>query len=142
MRPRVVLGCALFWTLGLATEQARAADAGRFDGKWDVTLVCPGSPDGALLFTFAFSANVENGRLHGENGVAGQPGWMVLDGPIQPDGAAALDARGLTGSAPYNVNQTGRGVAYHHAVTAHFETTRGAGYWVTTRTCDFTFTRR
>jgi len=40
---------------------------------------------------------------------AGQPGWMSLDGPIQPDGTAVLDANGIAGHAAYNINARKRG---------------------------------
>jgi hypothetical protein len=133
------------FAIGLATALTNAAahaqDARRFDGVWSVVLACPKSPEGALP-TFRFAAMVTNGTLHGVNGVAGRPGWMTLDGQIRPDGAAALDADGLTGNAAYNVNQAQRGVPYHHAMAAHFDATRGAGQWTTTRVCDFTFTRQ
>jgi hypothetical protein len=126
---------------GFGATAARTADASGFDGAWAVTLNCPASPDGAMPFTFRFAAQVSGGRLHGENGLAGTPGWMSLDGPIQPDGTAVLDASGVTGRSAYNIHSTGAGVAYHHSVSAHFDADRGAGQWVTTRTCDFAFTR-
>jgi hypothetical protein len=126
--------------LASGATQAGAAE-GRFDGAWSVILACPKAPDGALPFTFRFAATVTGGVLHGENGAAGHPGWMVLDGPIQPDGGAALNARGLTGGPAYNVNNTARGVPYRHDVTAHFNGAGGTGQWVTNRVCDFTFTR-
>jgi hypothetical protein len=106
-----------------------------------VILVCPKVPDGALPFTFEFTAAVKDPVLHGEHGFAGQPGWLSLDGRIQPDGAANLAARGLTGHPNYNINRTAQGVPYEHDVTAHFDASRGTGNWVTTRICDFTFRR-
>ena len=35
--------------------------------------------------------------LHGEHELTSQPGWLSLDGRIQPDGAANLEAHGITG---------------------------------------------
>jgi hypothetical protein len=136
-----------FGLLGLLTVLASAgiasaADPDRFDGRWNVVLACPRSPDGALPFTFRFVADVHGGVLHGENGQQNQPGWMSLDGRIEPDGAAALQAHGLTGHSAYNINQTARGVPYEHDVTARFDAAHGAGTWVAFRTCDFTFTRQ
>ena len=61
---------------------------------------------------------------------------VVGQRPIRPDGVDKV-----TGRALYNVHATGAGVAYHHSVTAHFDADRGAGQWITTRTCDFTFAR-
>jgi len=97
--------------------------------------------DGALPFSYAFTAEVKDGVLHGEHGQTGEPGWLALDGRIQPDGAADLDARGITGVAAYDVEGATRGVPYRHPVTAHFAATHGAGTWTTTRVCTFSFER-
>jgi hypothetical protein len=125
----------------LCAASASAQDAGRFDGKWDVSLACPSAPDGALPFTFNFTADVKNALLHGENGVAGRPGWMSLDGLINADGTASLDAHGLTGHSQFNTGHADPGISYHHIVTARFNDARGAGTWTTNRICDFTFTK-
>ena len=113
-----------------------------FDGTWAIELTCPADPNGALPFVFDFEGHVKGSVLHAERGNPGRPGWLTLDGPIGPDGGADLAARGLTGTASYNVGHTARGVAYAHPVTAHFDNTRGDGHWMTTRRCDFTFIRR
>lgn len=138
MRHSILFMVGVLLELWSAVASAQSSSA-VFDGTWDVTLVCPASEDGAKPFTFNFTAQVKDSMLHGENGNAGQPGWMVLDGPIQPDGSATLNAHGLTGGAQYNISSTNQGVPYHHVVTAHFDGARGTGSWVTTRTCDFTF---
>lgn len=135
------LGIIVAGGLAAAAAAAQAQDAARFDGDWAVVLHCPRSPDGALPFAFRFPARVSGGVLHGENGVAGQPRWLALDGPIRPNGDAALVANGITGQSAYNLNGTGRGVPYRYAVSAHFEASSGTGQWVTTRTCVFTFSR-
>ena len=138
----------LLLVLWSASASSATPDAGRFDGRWGVILVCPRAPDGALPWTFEFTADVKEAILHGEHGLAGQPGWLSLDGRIQPDGTANLEARGLTGNPQYNVNQTVGGVPYQHDVTAHFDASRATGNWrafqsnAQVRTCDFTFRRQ
>jgi len=147
MPRRILLLFGLLSASGSASASA-AADSGRFDGRWGVILVCPKAPDGALPFTFEFTAAVRQAMLHGEHGLAGRPGWLSLDGAIQPDGTANLEARGLTGDPHYNINQTTQAVPYEHDVSARFGASRGAGNWRAlqsngqTRTCDFTFTRQ
>jgi hypothetical protein len=118
-----------------------AAGAADFDGKWDVVLVCPKSPDGAAPFTYEFTADVTNSMLHGEYGTPGSPGWMALDGGIQTDGNASMKAHGLTGRSAYNLNNTGRGLPYMHPVNAHFDGSHGTGTWIAARVCNFTFTK-
>ena len=127
---------AALWT---ATATAQTSDPGRFDGKWGVTLVCPKAPDGALAFTYVFTADIKDAMLHGENGLAGHSGWMSLDGRIPSDGATTLEAQGLTSHSDYNLNYAKTGVPYHYPVTAHFDGDYGTGKWVTSRICNFTF---
>jgi hypothetical protein len=127
--------------LALGSSTVLSATPGAFDGKWDVTLVCPQAADGAMPFSFQFGGAVTNSVLHAEHGVADQPGWLSLDGTIRPNGDADLDAHGVTGMAGYNVNRTLRGVPYDHPVTAHFDASQGSGSWTTTRVCNFTFNR-
>ena len=142
MRFKMIVANMMLSALWSSATLAAPPSTTRFDGTWNVILACPKSPDGALPFTFRFIAGIKNAVLHGENGTAGQPGWMTLDGTIQSDGSAALDAHGLTGMTPYNANQVIRGVPYRHDVTAKFSDNRGTGSWPTPRVCDFTFTRQ
>jgi len=142
MSGRTLFVITLLSALWLTNTARPSWGAGAFDGSWDVTLVCPRAPDGALPFTFELTGDVKDSVLHAEHGAPSRPGWLSLDGPIQPDGDAKLDANGLTGKSKYNIDQTTQGVPYHYIVTAHFDGSRGTGSWVTNRTCDFTFTRQ
>ena len=125
----------------LLTCAALAAPSAPFDGNWSVRLACPQAPDGAMPFTWDFSGAVRGSVLHATHGQSGQPAWLSLSGRIGPDGSAALTAQGITGTQGYNVNHAGRGVPYRYPVTAHFDPSRGNGFWTTSRRCDFTFTK-
>jgi len=114
-------------------------DSGPFDGRWDVTLICPRSADGALPFAWEFGAEVKHSALYGVHGTEGQPGWMVLDGTIGANGRADLTAHGLTGLTDYNLNHTEQGAPWEHPVKARFEAAHGDGHWVAPRTCEFKF---
>jgi hypothetical protein len=136
---------ALFLAVAAAAAfaQAAQADPSPFDGDWDVQLSCPPTQDGrAMAFSFEFAAKVKDGVLHGERGDAGQPGWMQLDGPINPDGTAALIAEGLTNLPSYALYGVQKGTHYKHPVQAKFERAHGTGSWTTIRTCTFAFDRR
>ncbi len=137
---RIVLIALGIFAIFCVASRAIAGSAG-FDGKWDVLLVCPKSADGALPFTFEFPAEVKNAVLHGEYGTPGSPGWLALDGSIQPNGNAIMKTHGLTGHSAYNLNNTARGVPYMHPVTAHFDGSHGTGTWTAPRICNFTFTK-
>lgn len=140
MKNHVVPVLALF--LLVVPSPLYAADAARFDGAWDATLSCPKSPDGAKAFSFEFDVAVKDGVLHGERGTEDEPGWMRLDGPIKPDGSAALIAEGITNISEYAINHAQKGTHYKHAVSAQFEDTHGTGSWITIRTCDFKFDKK
>ena len=137
---RRVIGFALCAALSVAGAAAARAQDARFDGNWSVVLHCPRSPDGALPFTFRFAGTVAASELHAQFGQPGASPSLTLDGPIQPNGDAALTANGVTGHSQYNIDQTQRGVPYTYPVSAHFEATGGTGQWITSRTCVFTFT--
>ena len=116
--------------------------AGRFDGTWNVTIDCPKHSDGALGYVYELVAQVRDGVLRGEQGTEGSPGSLKLQGEIQPDGSARLDARGLTGDPKYNVKSVSSGFPYSYQVAARFEGSRGTGRRLQLRACDLTFTRQ
>jgi hypothetical protein len=114
--------------------------AGRFDGPWRVTQTCPNPTDPAHPFVpMGFTVHVHGGRVHGSRGVADQPGWLAIDGVIDPDGSAALASRGV--SARAGLNGTPAGSPYSNVLTAHFTESGGEGQWFGKRSCQFTFTR-
>ena len=114
--------------------------AGRFDGPWRVAQTCPNPEDPAHPFApLGFTVHVHGGRVHGSRGVADQPGWLAVDGIIEPDGAATLAAHGVTGRA--SLNGMPAGSPYSNVLTARFTETGGEGHWLAKRACQFTFTR-
>ena len=117
-----------------------AGRAGRFDGPWRVAQTCPNPEDPAHPFApLGFTVHVHGGRVHGSRGVADQPGWLAVDGIIEPDGAATLAAHGVTGRAALNGMPAGS--PYSNVLSAHFTETGGEGHWLAKRACQFTFTR-
>ena len=114
--------------------------ASRFDGPWRVAQTCPNPEDPAHPFApLGFTVHVHGGRVHGSRGVADQPGWLAVDGIIEPDGAATLAAHGVTGRA--SLNGMPAGSPYSNVLTARFTETGGEGHWLAKRACQFTFTR-
>ena len=76
------------------SQPARAADLGRFDGAWNVTVQCP-AHQGASGYVIRLLAQVKEGALAAQQGGVGQAGSLTLGGKIQPDGKASIDARGV-----------------------------------------------
>ena len=129
-------------TVSPAAEESLTLEAGRFDGTWDVTLVCPTHTDGGLGYIYQFVTGVQDGVLHGQHGSEGSPGSLTLKGKIQPDGSASLDARGHTADPSYSVGRAPRSTAYSYHITARFEGSRGTGSRVEARICNLSFVKR
>lgn len=73
----VVAVCSL---LTLAAAAYADTPTARFDGVWTTILACAPS-DGALPYTYEFTATVSNGVLHAERGVRDTPGWLETRRP-------------------------------------------------------------
>ena len=67
----------LLLVLWSASASSATPGTGRFDGRWGVILVCPRAPDGALPWTFEFTADVKEAILHGEHGLCRPAGLAV-----------------------------------------------------------------
>jgi len=113
----------------------------RFDGVWTTTVSCPDTA-GAMGFTYEAPTRIENGVFHAERMHEGEPGRLVIDGQISPDGHAVLSAKGLVGASLYAVGQRPKGTEYSYHVKAVFRDGAGTGTRVEGRHCDLTFTRQ
>ena len=121
---------------------ATASNAGAYDGNWNVTVVCQGRSEGVLGYTLEFVAQVKDGFVRGERGSEGSAGWLRLEGPIQPDGSATLNARGITDDPKYTVTRAAKGTPYVYTVAAHFEGSHGSGRRLELRACDLRFIKQ
>ncbi len=141
--------------LGLATAliicsnvfgQTSSAPETRFDGKWLTKMTCPakGNTEG---YTWTFDSAVQNGNFHGEHGTAGEPGYLLIEGKLAPDGSAKLAASGIVASRKYSRGVfTHKGADYDYDIKAQFgETegtgTRNVGMGVVGRPCTFDFVK-
>src|SRR5690242_11514345 len=126
--------------LSPATDVTASTNTWRFDGSWNVVVFCPASDD-APASAFRFMAGVKDGVLHGERAGAGNRGSMALDGTIQPDGLARLDASGTQNDADEALGQAPRETSYAYRVAARFEGSHGLGARIEGRICHLNFTR-
>jgi hypothetical protein len=115
-----------------------------FDGDWQVTMTCPNNTEksAARGYKRQFPAQVKNGVLRGEIGVAESAGWLRIEGPIGADGNAGLDARGRTGDPDYAAQHPPPSSPYAYHIDARFEGARGSGRRLEQRVCNFAFERR
>jgi hypothetical protein len=125
---------------GLSGKPPKALDPARFDGTWNVNVVCPPHEAGAG-YTIRLDAVVKDGVLEGQWGVAGTPSSLTLKGRIQPDGSAIIDARGVTGDPRFTANRLNKGSQYAYRVDLRFEDSRASGNRTQTRPCTLTFVK-
>ncbi len=125
----------------LARQRLASVGSSRFDGAWSVTIACDPMPDGALGWITTFPARVRDGVVHGERAVGPSTGTLVLDGQIQADGTALLQAVGLTGNVAYNLGRRAPGQPYRFHVQASFDAAHGTGKRLEQRNCSLSFVR-
>jgi hypothetical protein len=146
MNPSVLaLPIVLVATIAQAQAQAQPAAPAvtRFDGAWTVRIQCPSNSEdsGAKGYAYSFPATVKDGLLSGSHGEEGSAGSLKIEGPIQSDGDATLQARGRTGNPDYAVKRPASGSPYSYTIKAHFDASSGTGSRMEARVCNFTFAR-
>jgi len=133
--------CALFFLPAVSFA------AERFDGSWVTTLTCPakGNTEG---YNWKFLSVIQNGNFHGEHGAAGQPGYLLIEGPIKDDGSAKLSANGIVASRKYARGVFAHeGEDYSYNIKAKFTETEGTGtrdqgMGIIGRPCTFEFVKQ
>jgi len=68
-----------------------------YDGRWLTRVTCPAFRR-AQSYSTELSGEVKDGAYHARVGAAGEPGSLVIDGKIVPDGTSALLAKGSVDS--------------------------------------------
>jgi len=138
---RVYIVCALMLLPGvlLAGE--------KYDGNWLTTLTCPdkGKTEG---YTWKFPGVVKDGNFRSEHGTAGEPGYLLIEGPIADDGSAKLSASGIVASRKYARGVFAhQGEDYNYKIKAQFKETEGTGtrdegLGIVGRPCTFDFVKQ
>jgi hypothetical protein len=115
-----------------------------FDGDWLVSMSCPSNTENSAArgYKRQFPATVRDGVLHGEIGVAEAPGWLRIEGRVDGDGSALLEASGRTGDPDFAVAHPPSSTAYAYRIEARFEPSRGTGKRLDQRVCSFVFERK
>jgi hypothetical protein len=119
-----------------------AAAAGNFDGTWAVTLDCPRTPDGVQRYSYAFTATVKDGALHGSHGSKDLPGWLAIDGDVKADGAVSFKADGIVNLPDTALKHLKTGSRYSYEAAGKFDGTRGSARRTSGRQCDYRFVRQ
>jgi hypothetical protein len=127
---------ALLLLVGI--ERAQAAS---FDGTWSVLEVCETTSEGARGYTWRYDATVTGGHLVGQYRTKGQSPSMTLEGQIQPDGSATLQAQGISADAEHNIKFAPAQTPISFQVAAKFDGNKGSGSRIAGRVCKFTFSK-
>jgi uncharacterized caspase-like protein len=140
------------WRLVAAEQsgQARAApapsasnvsDVRRFDGLWAANVVCDkaGKSEG---WSKDFVAELKNGSVHGQYGVAGQLGFTSWDGTVKSDGGIHLTQSGINDGGPAALDPSKRGTKFAFAFTGRLEGSQGSALRVEGRTCRLTLVKQ
>ena len=125
-----------------APSLAPKTTRGGYDGDWNVIVFCPPSGGGRKSYSKVLVGVISNGSFRAEGGSAGTPGWLLMDGKINPDGTATLVAKGLTASPKATLNNLKAGSPFGYTVTAKFDERSGTGNRNENRPCTVTFTKR
>ena len=122
--------------------RASSGSVARFDGTWNVSVDCPKHADGAMGYVLDLVVEVKDGVLRGERGAPGAPSSLRLQGNIQPDGNATLEAKGVTGDPKFLLKGGKQGTPYEYTVLARFDESRGTGRRMQLRNCQLNFVKQ
>src|SRR6202046_2241154 len=122
------------------------AAGGPFDGTWTTNMSCDAS-EHMPAYTWTFVSTIANGTFHGQHGEQGGPGYMVIDGAINPDGSAKLHAKGTVSKGKGGLITQMKGDKYDYYVDAKFTDASGTGKLEESagllgRPCSFEFTKQ
>jgi hypothetical protein len=130
----------------LAQAASSPADPKRFDGTWDVTIVCPAVQAGNRQLRPVLRqmvAVVVNGQLAATKGPDDEPGSLYLHGKVDADGNAVLEMDGVVKNPRQVLKddaQVGDKITWH--ILAQFDEQRGSGKRMDARPCDLKFVRK
>ncbi|MCX7892815.1 MAG: hypothetical protein N2544_10690 [Burkholderiales bacterium] len=141
--PVVLVLCAAL----AAPAAAQRPPPTRFDGMWEVTVVCadvedPNTRAVARGYTWRFTGEVKDGRFRGQYGEEGASPSMLLLGRITEEGTAAFRATGKSANPDHAVGRVPAGTPFRYTADGRFDETRGSASRNETRPCDLTFTKR
>ena len=69
----------------------------------------------------------KDSNFHGQHGEEDGPGYLVIDGPINPDGSAKLHAKGTVQAGKAGIVTEMKGNKYDYYIEAKFTDTSGTG---------------
>jgi len=122
------------------------AAGGRFDGTWTTNMACEASAH-MPAYKWTFVGGIKDSNFHAQHGEEGGPGYLVIDGPINPDGGAKLHAKGTVQAGKAGIVTELKGNKYDYYIEAKFTDASGTGKrdegaGILGRPCTFEFTKQ
>jgi hypothetical protein len=156
--PRFVISCLnrrSFMTIKRAVYLAAAcvptllwaqSPGANFDGTWTTTMACDASTH-MPAYQWTFVSTIASNTFHAQHGEEGGPGYLVIDGPVKPDGSAKLHAKGTVQAGKAGLVTQLKGNKYDYYIEATFSGNSGTGKrdegaGILGRPCSFQFTKQ
>jgi hypothetical protein len=119
---------------------------GRYDGSYITHLACVAHGE-TPSYKWEFPSEVKDSNFHGQHGEEGGPGYLVIDGKINDDGSAKLEAKGTVAHNNAHGVFAMKGNNYSYNIKAQFDDakgtgTRDAGAGILGRDCTFEFDKQ
>jgi hypothetical protein len=118
------------WLIGalLAPIVAAAEDspASKFDGNWITHVACEAHGE-MPAYAWDFPSTIKGGIYHGQHSAQGEPGYLVIDGPIAKDGNAKFEAKGTVTQRHAHGVFAMKGNNYSYTIKAQFTDAKGTG---------------
>jgi hypothetical protein len=95
-----------------------------------------------LGFEVNFVGRIKNGAFHGQYGTKDKPGFVNVDGTIEPDGIAEFVWSGLSSDPRKALNHLPPASNYSWSLTGKFEDSNGSAIKFEGRTCNIDFVKR
>ena len=136
---RAVVGTTMLFPLA-------SVAGGRYDGTYTTHLACVAHGD-TPAYQWEFPSEVKDNVFHGQHGEEGGPGYLVIDGKINDDGTAKLEAKGtVTHNNAHGIFAM-KGNNYSYNIKAQFTGDKGTGSrdegaGILGRACTFEFDKQ
>jgi hypothetical protein len=137
---RILIFCAVTLLPGALVA------GGKYDGNWITHLACEAHGQ-TPAYKWDFPSTIKDGMFNGQHGEKDGPGYLVIEGKINDDGASKLEAKGTVSQNNAHGVFAMKGNNYSYKIKAQFSDTKGSGTrdegaGILGRNCTFDFTKQ
>jgi hypothetical protein len=137
---RILLICAVTLLPGALVA------GGKYDGNWITHLACEAHGQ-TPAYKWDFPSTIKDGMFTGQHGEKDGPGYLLIEGKINPDGTSKLEAKGTVSQNNAHGVFAMKGNSYSYKIKAQFSDAKGSGTrdegaGILGRNCTFDFTKQ